>query len=230
MIKRIKQRNLIAEVLLQLKENILKGKWEAGSLIPSEPELTKLFDVSRNTVRSAIQELVAHGVLIKKQGVGTFVAGNLTENLFAMTIPYALLSKKELIDVLEFRRVIEIESAVLACKHADAKDIQALRELMDELHAVEKSPADYARVDYELHVCLSRASHNVMFARVMLQMKDVILQYMIEAVSLTDIHHSYARHARMIDAIEKKQVRKARDLMAEHFDVLLDFQGDYASS
>ena len=231
MIKSVKQRNLIPQILVQLKDNILSGKWPAaGSIILSEPELSRLFDVSRNTVRSAIQELVAHGVLIKKQGVGTFVTENLAENLFAMSIPYALLSKKELIDVLEFRRVIEIESAVLACKQADENDLKALKELLEKLRSAEKTPADYAHADYDFHVCLLKASHNVMFARVMQQMKDLILQYMVEAVTLTDIHHSYERHARLLTAIEKKQVKKARDLMAEHFDVLLDFQGDHASS
>ncbi|MFA6507444.1 MAG: FadR/GntR family transcriptional regulator [Treponemataceae bacterium] len=231
MIKSIERRNLVEEIVAQLKDNILSGKWPTGFLIPSEPELSRLFNVSRNTVRSAVQELVAHGVLVKRQGVGTSVSENLTENLLGMSIPFALLSQKELVDVLEFRRVIEMESAVLACERADAANLDELRASIAKLRASVEVPLDFAVADYEMHVCLAKASHNVMFIRVMQQLKDVIFQHMTEAVTLTDISRSLERHSRLIDAVVERQASKARRIMAEHFDVLIDyFDGDSASS
>ena len=61
---------------VQLKENIeqqiLDGNYEGR--IPSERELKKQYDVSRSTVREAINALVREGVLVKKHGKGTYVS------------------------------------------------------------------------------------------------------------------------------------------------------------
>ena len=62
----------------QIEENIRQriesGEWPKGAKLPSEPELTAQFGVSRATVRQAISNLVSSGLLIRKQGSGTFVA------------------------------------------------------------------------------------------------------------------------------------------------------------
>ena len=58
----------------QLRENIEDGKWKVGEKIPAERELAGQFNVSRMTLRQAIQELVDEGILERRVGSGTFVA------------------------------------------------------------------------------------------------------------------------------------------------------------
>ena len=58
----------------QLGEQIQAGELEPGAQIPSEREMSEQFGISRMTVRQAIAYLVQQGVLVVKQGVGTFVA------------------------------------------------------------------------------------------------------------------------------------------------------------
>lgn len=53
---------------------IKSGEYKMGDRIPAEPELIKMYGVSRITVRNAIQELVDDKVLVKRHGKGTFVA------------------------------------------------------------------------------------------------------------------------------------------------------------
>lgn len=60
-------------VYFSIKRAIQDGSYEAGSLLPSEPELEKQFNVSRTTVRKAIGLLNAEGYLDVKQGRGTLV-------------------------------------------------------------------------------------------------------------------------------------------------------------
>lgn len=63
---------------IQLKEEIVEkieqGHWQPGKAIPTESELQKLYDISRITVRQALGELVADGVLTRIQGKGTYVS------------------------------------------------------------------------------------------------------------------------------------------------------------
>ena len=67
-------------------EKIESGEYATGQAIPSERELIEKYDVSRITVRKAIDELVAKGFLTKVQGKGTFVkSGKHRQNLFCLT-------------------------------------------------------------------------------------------------------------------------------------------------
>ncbi|WP_413523917.1 GntR family transcriptional regulator [Latilactobacillus curvatus] len=58
----------------QLKKDIEAGKWSIGDRIPSERELALNFEVSRMTLRQAVQTLVDEGILERRIGAGTYVA------------------------------------------------------------------------------------------------------------------------------------------------------------
>ncbi len=61
---------------IQLKEKLLKDikeNYQVGDIIPAELKIEKVYEVSRITVRKAIEELVKEDIVFKKQGRGTFV-------------------------------------------------------------------------------------------------------------------------------------------------------------
>ena len=57
-----------------IRERIEAGEWKPGDLIPPESKLLGAFGVSRATIRQALLELVREGLLVRKQGRGSFVA------------------------------------------------------------------------------------------------------------------------------------------------------------
>jgi GntR family transcriptional regulator of arabinose operon len=77
-----------------LKERITGGLWPSGSGLPSEKALCAEFDVSRGTVRQALQTLENEGMLRREQGRGTFVHFNNTSadttqaRRMAFIVPY----------------------------------------------------------------------------------------------------------------------------------------------
>ncbi|MCR4434810.1 MAG: GntR family transcriptional regulator [Clostridiales bacterium] len=56
-----------------IREDIVKGKYKNGDVIPSETQLMKTYNVTRTTVRKAISDLVNEGLLAQVHGKGTFV-------------------------------------------------------------------------------------------------------------------------------------------------------------
>lgn len=64
---------LYQQVANDLREAIVNDVYHVGARIPTEPELSYLYGVSRITVRKAIEILVDEGLLAKRQGKGTFV-------------------------------------------------------------------------------------------------------------------------------------------------------------
>ena len=57
-----------------LKNGLSRGRWPSGALMPSEAELVDRFGVSRMTVNRALKELQAEGLVLRRQGQGTFAA------------------------------------------------------------------------------------------------------------------------------------------------------------
>ena len=65
---------LYAQLVGIIKRSISSGALAIGDLLPSEAELCRALNVSRNTVRQAIGELEDEGLVVRKRGKGTFVA------------------------------------------------------------------------------------------------------------------------------------------------------------
>lgn len=64
---------LYMQLMKEIKEQIQSGNYKPGDQIPTEIQLSELYQVSRITVRRTIEELCAQGILVKRQGKGTFV-------------------------------------------------------------------------------------------------------------------------------------------------------------
>jgi DNA-binding LacI/PurR family transcriptional regulator len=72
--RRLRKEQPIHKQLYQiLREPIISGAYGSGTKLPTEAELTKVYDVSRITVRRALQELAAEGLVEGRKGQGTFV-------------------------------------------------------------------------------------------------------------------------------------------------------------
>jgi len=63
-----------AQVIEVIRERVADGTWPPGTQIPGEPELCKLFAVSRTVIRQALAELDHEGLIVRKKGKGTFIA------------------------------------------------------------------------------------------------------------------------------------------------------------
>jgi len=67
---------LYHQIFALLRERIYDGHFPGGSFLPSEPELSAAFDVSRITAKRALDELAADGLAVREQGRGTRVCVN----------------------------------------------------------------------------------------------------------------------------------------------------------
>lgn len=99
-----------APLYKQLKRRVLSeinsGNWAIEDRIPSETELSKMFGVSRITVRSAINELADEGVLVRIQGKGTYIVNAKAKNRITIDLAgfaehcakYGMEGKRKMLD------------------------------------------------------------------------------------------------------------------------------------
>lgn len=115
---------LYSQLVSIVKRNISAGTLAPGELLPSESELCRTFDISRSTVRQAIGALESDGLVVRKQGRGTFVAEpkmrRKTETVYSFTseissmgmTPSSKIIDYEVIDATpDIVKVLELSSA-----------------------------------------------------------------------------------------------------------------------
>ena len=61
------------EVKQKITDDLVRGRFPMGQALPAEKDLSRELDVSIGTLRKAVDELVAEGIVIRRQGIGTFV-------------------------------------------------------------------------------------------------------------------------------------------------------------
>lgn len=141
----IKQKRISDEVFEQMKEHIISGDWAPGKKIPGELELVELFNVSRVSVREAIHRLVGMGVLTIRRGEGTFVTEMLPENYMNALLPILMIEGSSFSEMLEFRAIIEVESARLAARRADEQDFYRMEEVLQVMERCKGNNREFAK-------------------------------------------------------------------------------------
>jgi len=171
-IRPAKLADAIAEHIQQM---ILEGSLQPGERLLSERELSAKLDVSRPSLREALDKLIALGLLTTNaQGVA-YVSDEIGKSLRDPLLQ--LMDTPEArFDLLELRSVIEAAAAALAAERASDVDRDAIRacfEAMTEAH--EKQDVDaIAKYDAELHFSIYEASHNLMMLHFMRSLEGIL--------------------------------------------------------
>jgi len=217
---------LVAEVMRKLETGMLDGTFVANARLPSERVLAEQYQVSRNTVREAVQRLGARGLVRSRQGAGVFVTDQLRTGAAS---PWGqLVADHPAVrdDILEFRRVLEGATAYYAALRSNSEDRARIGALMTELESARanENRVREADADAELHEAIALASHNTMFLHlhtsVIAILRDHItvnvngLRKLEEAVSAQLL----MQHRSVCDAILAGRPEEARTAMQTHID------------
>lgn len=77
---------LFEKIANELSEKIKNGIYSSGEELPTEIDLQKMYEVSRTTVRKAVDQLVEKKLVTRRKGVGLFVAPSISnQNILEMT-------------------------------------------------------------------------------------------------------------------------------------------------
>ena len=128
-------------------KKIVGNEWEVGKRIPGEVSLAEELGVSRNTVRDALQKLVMIGLIEKRHGSGNFLVRKLKLEPSFDIQPFRTLTKERIINVLEFRRTVEAESAYLAAQRRTPQDLDLIENSVTSMQMNLDNPKRYSEAD-----------------------------------------------------------------------------------
>ncbi|WP_419147753.1 pyruvate dehydrogenase complex transcriptional repressor PdhR [Pseudoalteromonas 'SMAR'] len=212
---KIKAAKLSDVILQQLENMILEGSLLPGEKLPPERELAKQFEVSRPSLREAIQKLEAKGLVTRRQGGGTYVKNQLEEGL---TDPlFDLISKhpESQFDLLEFRHALEGIAAYYAALRGTENDFAKVQQSFDNIADVGEDLMLKARAINAFHFAVAEASHNVVLLHLVKGMQSLleqnVLQNLTVLVQKSDVSEQLGEHRKLLlDAVINGNPEQAR--------------------
>jgi GntR family transcriptional repressor for pyruvate dehydrogenase complex len=216
-------------VVRQIEHLILRGILKPGERLPSERELADRLGVSRPSLREALTELQASGLLTTRAGSGVFVA-DVLGSAFSDTLVRLFAGHDEAVfDYIAFRRDMEglaAERAATRGTDTDLKVIDAIFKKMEAAHA-KRDPSEEAGLDADFHLSIIEASHNVIMLHMMRSMyqllregvfynRQIMFKQRMRRDTLLD------QHRRINDALQARDADGARKAVEAHLGFVED--------
>jgi len=223
--KPIKQEKVSQKVATQIKSLIKEGKLRPGDMLPPERELIGLLNVSRPSLREALNSLVGMGFLEMTQGNRTVVK---SLALGIIGEPIDQLLKDDIttaFQLIEVRKAMETWNAYFAAKRATPDDIARLEENIESMGKVIKGEGSslekedlLEKEDADFHLAISEATHNNIQTHIMYTIYDILKKFIRKYYENIDYNDIYNQHANVVKAIKKKDSDLARARILEHLD------------
>jgi GntR family transcriptional repressor for pyruvate dehydrogenase complex len=213
----IRRSRVYEHIVEQIQALIADGKLKAGDQLPPERVLAETFKVSRTSVREALRALELSGFIEGRQGGGTFVRAPSANDLIQPLASALLIGKRELLDVLEVREMIEPALARLAAKRARPEQIAELEAILERQAEKVRLGESYPEEDAAFHHVIALAADNPLVLRLL----DVVLDL------LHELRAGYLQgggrptrslegHRRILEAIKRQDGEAAFRATLEH--------------
>jgi len=163
MIKPVIQSNVVDMIFDEIMQHIASGEWKIGSKIPSENELAAKMQVSRNSLRQALNRFNALGIIESRHGDGSYVKSvDLTfylKNIFPMVI----LSKYDALNVYQLQKAIQCEAASSClCELCTPAQLAELEQLVQDMKDCDRQDDEegYLLADMRFHEVFVEITRN----------------------------------------------------------------------
>jgi DNA-binding FadR family transcriptional regulator len=215
---------LTARLGERLRTAIVEGEFPPGSKLPSEAQLGKSHGVSRTVVREAIASLRADRLVDTRQGAGVFVLeppeGVVPSSLSFRNLDPARVSS--MIEVLELRTAVEVESAGLAALRRSPLQEEVILDRHDAVRACLEAGTSSSEADFALHLAIAEATNNPRFRDFLTMVGSSIIPR--AALGAVDDERDQSAYITLIDdehraivvAISNGDEDGARDAMRRH--------------
>ncbi len=219
-LKAVKKTRIYQDIVAQLKELIADGKLRPGDQLPSERELSEMFQVSRASVREAIRALESMGFIEIRQGEGTYIASSV-ETLLASVASALLHQRDPLLQVFEARKILEPAITALAAERATAEDVGDLEAILAEQADQVAKGETGVEADTRFHSTLAEAAKNEVLLRLNEAIVDNLRETRLRSLQTQGRPpRSLAGHREILAAIGSKDPARAQAAMLNHLETI----------
>lgn len=221
-IDRSSSRGLARELVERIADLIRDGKMVRGDRLPTENVLAENYGVSRTVVREALSQLQAAGLVETYQGRGSFVLAKPGPGHFTIDAG-DLRTHEDILEILEFRMGIEVETAGLAASRRTPKQLENIRAELEKFKVSGSRPSGAVDADFRFHLSIAVASHNRYYQDLLTSLGPTMITMPRTRLSNRDEdemsnHFSLVvtEHSNIFQAIERQDPEAARAALRVH--------------
>lgn len=226
--EKVRTKKVYMEIVEQIQNLIKEGRLKKGDKLPPERVLAEQLGVSRPPLREALAALEILGVIESRGGRGNFIV-----NTFGSA--YYLQQFKELeqeespLELLEARKVMEVEIAGLAAERHSPEDIRGLASIVGRMEKVVDNVSEFMELNRLFHLGIAVAANNGVLYQTMKYIvnelnKRLWIKLDEKTLVLPGKTEKYFRqHGKILEAIKAKNKTKARKATLHH---LVSFETD----
>jgi GntR family transcriptional repressor for pyruvate dehydrogenase complex len=223
-VRPIQKASATNKVFKALYEMIATGRYQRGQKLPPQEELARQLGVSRNTLREAVNQLSAMGLLSSQQGVGTVVEPPTPAGYLSSLGGQFLLDPLSVREFVEARICIERNAVRLAVARAGDEDIERLRTTLEQQRRALKrgDTTEFTRHDAAFHLELTRICGNRVLLKFLQTIHDMLQRFIGEVAQLPGaVEDALGFHNRVTEAIATRDPDRAeREMVLHLFDVV----------
>jgi len=216
----VSKRTIRSQVSERLAQMIQSGLLRPGDELPSERELAATLEVSRETVRGAIQTLAAIGMVESSQGSRTRVIGATD---FPIGGRSAAPPPQDVREVHEARRVVELPVVRMAAERITQSELDRLARLVEAQRDMVNDPVRFQISDAEFHDIIYRAGGNPRLSVFLHDLYSFGLEYRRHALKQEGaVKQSLADHVAIYGALAKRDAESASLMVERHLSRILE--------
>jgi len=177
----IKRETLAEQVAADLTERVLAEEFRGGVALPTEPQLSEEYGVSRSVIRDATRLLVARGLAEVRHGKGVFVTSSQKES-FADALMLTLRRDGATAwDVDQFMEWLAVVAVALATTNATDEEIEEIERRGEAFLEILETPTD-TRTEDDVRAITENAekAHDHFFRAVLDATHNVVLQHVVQ--------------------------------------------------
>jgi GntR family transcriptional repressor for pyruvate dehydrogenase complex len=204
----------------ELRRMIEAGLIKPGEQLDTIDRLAAQYRVGRSTVREALSQLKALGLVESRQGGGTYVKKSGLEPLAVLELLQN--SNAELSHVLQVRKILEVGATELAAKHRNAEDVESLSKIIGQMRDAVGNEEISRIYDANFHLAIAKASGNAILETMMTRISAAMFRTVNDSRMLwlyggkDTAGKLIEEHMKLFEAIRDRDPKLAAATMAKH--------------
>jgi DNA-binding FadR family transcriptional regulator len=221
MLTKLSRETLADQAARNLMAFIQAQALKPGSFLPPETQLAADLGVSRPIIREALKSLEGKGIIEVVSGKGAVIKpldGQQLELYFQRAIQ---IESEAIIDLLELRKGIEVQSAALAAQRCTAEELATLAQIVGEMRRNLHNPEVYVELDIAFHNQIAAMTRNSLI-RAMVQalraaINSTINESMFRKQTDEQLEHVQLGHEAILASLQRGDAEKSGRAMTAHF-------------